>query len=178
MYRMIKKRKTTVRRIALIVCVAVLCSIGIGYGILSQQMKIQGTANISTQFNVAITSITENNMKDAETVGTPVIVDGITGRIESTMLSTRAQAIYDVTVKNNSNVVVFLSNISGISEANALEPLDIVAEVSNISKGTVLQPSEERTFQIIIKEDISKHPTKMSRTKLLEFSLEFQQKNQ
>ncbi|MCI8445251.1 MAG: hypothetical protein HFG15_02315 [Bacilli bacterium] len=175
---MIKKRKKTVRRIALIVCVGVICSIGIGYGILSQRMDIHGTANISTKFNVVITSITENNMKDAETVGPPVIVDGITGRIETTLLSTRAKAIYDVTVKNNGNVVVLLSDILGIAETNALEPLDIVAEVSNLSKGAVLQPHEERTFQIVIKEDTSKHPTKLSRTKLLEFSLEFQQKNQ
>lgn len=151
-----------------------LCSVG--YAILSQRLKISGVSSITTNFDVYIESIKEKSVSNAETVGTPSVMNKTSGKIEVNLNDKGSKAIYDVTVRNAGNVDALITAIEGIEEANEREPIDIRVSTSGIQMNAPLLQGNTITFQIIVEWDSSIQTSSTAINKTITFTVEYQQK--
>lgn len=127
-----KKNKKKLIIIALFI---VTLGMGIGYSILSKQLKIEGTASLETNFDVAITGIEKvaddiyRRYEPAEDVGMGAIKQvEVPGVIENSAPTyTSSVANFDVTLKKNSTIIykVTLKNTGDI---------DALLESVNVNK--------------------------------------------
>jgi len=160
-----------------VVFVCCLFLFAVGYSILSQRLEISGTAKITTNWDVYISSIAQTTMSNAETVGTPKVTNKTNGSIEVNLNKKGGYATYKVTVKNAGNVDAIVTNISGIDEANRQEPVDIKVSTS-VTKNTTLLAGGTMYFTITIKWDSSVTTTSTAMNKTINFAVEYQQKTE
>lgn len=123
------------KNIIIIVLVAVLITMSIAYAILSQQLIIRGTANISASWDVGISSITNKELVGA-TIEEGYPTYSVTDASFSVALEyPGASATFDVVVENNGTIDAVLDSITGVDDANNSEPKYINYAVTGISKG-------------------------------------------
>ena len=129
-------------------CIAIFLMLGIGYAILSQQLEIEGTAQITSNWKILFTSAEESQMVDATTIRKE-ITDLTTLTLDVNLTQPEASAIYDVVVENQGDLDAVLSSINGVDESNSKDPKSIKVSVENIKTGDSLLAGEEKTFQVV-----------------------------
>ena len=113
-----------------------------GYALLATQLNIRGTSQISANFNVYISSITEKKVYRATTNSTSVGEDKLTASFDVDLDLSGSYAEYTVIVKNDSNFNVELKEIEGIDEVNQKVPTEIQYSISGITKGEILEKEQ------------------------------------
>ena len=80
-------------------CIAIFLMLGIGYAVLSQQLDINGTAQITSNWKILFTSAEEKEMTNATTTRKE-ISNQTTLTLDVNLTQPGASATYDVVVEN------------------------------------------------------------------------------
>ena len=91
-------------------CIAIFLMLGIGYAVLSQQLDINGTAQITSNWKILFTSAEEKEMNNATTTRKE-ISDLTTLTLDVNLTQPGASATYDVVVENQGDLDAVLSSI-------------------------------------------------------------------
>ena len=110
-------------------CIAIFLMLGIGYAVLSQQLDINGTAQITSNWKILFTSAEEKEMTNATTTRKE-ITNLTTLNLGVELQQPGASATYDVVVENQGDLDAVLSSINGVDEGNNQDPKSI--KVSNV----------------------------------------------
>ena len=140
---------------------AVIIGLAVGYAVLSQQLNIQGTSGITSDFKIVFTNIEEINQMpesgDIRDLDNIVLAqlnllqggEGITRDITTLkaqvvnehqidlnvdMKKPGATGVYEISVENTGKLDGYISDITGLDEANASEPTDIQFQLLNFKE--------------------------------------------
>ncbi len=98
--------------------IVAIVTMAIGYAVLSQQLKINGTANISGDWDVRMTNITEGTPSNSAgatvtaTNVTPAVIESSKTAKFSVAFKTPGDTMeYDITVSNSGSLDAKLSNV-------------------------------------------------------------------
>ena len=155
-------------------CIAMFLMLGIGYAVLSQQLDINGTAQITSNWKILFTSVEEKEMNNATTTKKE-ITDLTTLTLDVNLTQPGASATYDVVVENQGDLDAVLSKIDGISESNSKDPKSIKVSVENIKTGDSLLAGDKKTFQVKVYWDENVDFSETNMQKEIEITLTYEQ---
>ena len=155
-------------------CIAIFLMLGIGYAVLSQQLDINGTAQITSNWKILFTSAEEKEMNNATTTRKE-ITDLTTLTLDVNLTQPGASATYDVVVENQGDLDAVLSSIDGVKENNNQDPKAIKVSVENIRVGDPLLAGEDKTFQVKVYWDASVDFNETNMSKEIEITLTYEQ---
>ena len=155
-------------------CIAIFLMLGIGYAVLSQQLEINGTAQITSNWKILFTSAEEKEMNNATTTRKE-ITDLTTLTLDVNLTQPGASATYDVVVENQGDLDAVLSSINGVSESNNKDPQAIKVSVENIKVGDPLLAGDKKTFQVKVYWDASVDFSETNMSKEIEITLTYEQ---
>ena len=155
-------------------CIAIFLMLGIGYAVLSQQLDINGTAQITSNWEILFTSAEEKEMNNATTTRKE-ITDLTTLTLDVNLTQPGASATYDVVVENQGDLDAVLANIEGVDENNNQEPKSIKVKLGNIRIGDALLASESKTFQVKVYWDENVDFSETDMQKEIEITLTYEQ---
>lgn len=121
--------------------VAAIMVMSVGYALLSQQVTINGVAEVSSTWSVGITGITEGIATGGALNKTPSTYTGTTAAFDVSLSAPGDSMTYDITVTNNGSIDAILSAISvtpeeGGSDAINYEVTGVTAGTTTLSAGT------------------------------------------
>lgn len=124
----------------------ILVVMGVGYAAFSTSLKINGTANIDSNFSVKITDIKSTvqsgSASDAET---PTHTDTM-ATFKTNLVLPRDAMKYDITVENQGNIDAVLESI----DVNTGNNSAIKFVTSGINQGDKLQMSQSDVLTVIV----------------------------
>jgi uncharacterized repeat protein (TIGR01451 family) len=98
------------------VIIALVCAIAVmavGYSLLAQTLTINGTATISSNWNVAITGITEGDNQGTTASNTsPAGYTGTSATFNVELVKPGDKMVYDITVKNSGTLNAKLTGLT------------------------------------------------------------------
>ena len=126
---------------------AVIIGLAVGYAVLSQQLNIQGTSGITSDFKIVFTDIQEINQvpesgdyNDFDNAILAQLGLGFTHDITTLkaqvvnehqidlsvdMKKPGAMGVYEISVENTGKLDGYITDITGLDEANGEDPTDI-----------------------------------------------------
>ena len=138
------------------IIIGTLCSIfvglAIGYAVLSQQLNIQGTGSVLSNFQILFTKIEEGTMNGATTVNKQ-ITNSTTATFTIDLSKPGSNGEYLITVENRGTIDAYVESINGIEEANQKEPTDITFSISDIAVNDKLKAKESKVFKVKVNWD-------------------------
>ena len=159
------------QRIVIGVLCSVIIGLAVGYAVLSQQLNIQGTGSITSDFNIVFTNIEEIN-QIPESGDYNDFDNGVLGGLHITthdittlqadvtndhqidlnvdMKKPGAMGVYEITVENTGKLDGYISDITGLDEANASEPRDIQFTLYNFKENQKIRVGEEKKFILVV----------------------------
>ena len=155
-------------------CIDIFLMLGIGYAVLSQQLDINGTAQITSNWKILFTSAEEKEMNNATTTRKE-ITDFTTLTLDVNLTQPGASATYDVVVENQGDLDAVLSSINGVNENNNKDPKAIKVGVENIKVGDPLLATESKTFQVKVYWDANVDFNETNMSKEIEITLTYEQ---
>lgn len=155
-------------------CIDIFLMLGIGYAVLSQQLDINGTAQITSNWKILFTSAEEKEMNNATTTRKE-ITDLTTLTLDVNLTQPGASATYDVVVENQGDLDAVLSSINGVNENNNKDPKAIKVGVENIKVGDPLLATESKTFQVKVYWDANVDFNETNMSKEIEITLTYEQ---
>ncbi len=155
-------------------CIDIFLMLGIGYAVLSQQLDINGTAQITSNWKILFTSAEEKEMNNATTTRKE-ITDLTTLTLDVNLTQPGASATYDVVVENQGDLDAVLSSINGANENNNKDPKAIKVGVENIKVGDPLLATESKTFQVKVYWDANVDFNETNMSKEIEITLTYEQ---
>lgn len=155
-------------------CIDIFLMLGIGYAVLSQQLDINGTAQITSNWKILFTSAEEKEMNNATTTRKE-ITDLTTLTLDVNLTQPGASATYDVVVENQGDLDAVLSSINGVNENNNKDPKAIKVGVENIKVGDSLLATESKTFQVKVYWDANVDFNETNMSKEIEITLTYEQ---
>ena len=161
------------RSIVLGVLGAIMLLMVVGYAAFSTQLNINGTSNISSNWDIRITNITSDLHGGATNATEPTYDNdnGLTASFSTNLVSPGDYALYTVTVRNNGDIDATLTDIS-ISDSN--NPA-IVFETSGLSEGDNLlkQTEDELIVKVSYSDSVTSQPENV--TSNIEVTLTYEQ---
>ena len=133
---------------------AVMIGLAVGYAVLSQQLSINGTGGIASDFNILFTDIQEGTMNGATTINKQ-ITDSTTATFTIDLEKPSSNGEYLITVENRGNIDAYVESINGINEANSIEPTDIKFSIEDIKVNDKLPAKESKLFKVKVNWDSS-----------------------
>ena len=135
------------QRIVIGTLCAVIIGLVVGYAVLSQQLTINGTGGIASDFNILFTDIGEGTMNGATTINKQ-ITDSTTATFTIDLKKPGDSGEYLITVENRGTIDAMVESISGIDEANQAAPTDITFSISDIAVNDKLPAKESKVFKV------------------------------
>ena len=137
---------------------SILLLIGIGYAAFNSQLNINGTSNISSNWDIRITNI-ESSLHGGATNAVEPTYDnenGLTASFSTNLTSPGDYAEYTVTVRNNGDIDATLTDISISDSKNPA----IVFETSGLEEGDNLlkQTEDELIVKVSYSESVESQP--------------------
>ena len=151
---------------------AVIIGLAVGYAALSQQLNIQGTSGITSDFKVVFTDIQEINQipesgdyNDFDNAILAQLGLGITHDITTLkaqvvnehqidlsvdMKKPGATGVYEISVENTGKLDGYITDITGLDEANAEDPTDIQFMLLNFKENQKIRVGEVKKFVLIV----------------------------
>ena len=159
------------QRIIIGVLCAVIVGLAVGYAVLSQQLNIQGTSGITSDFNIVFTNIEEINQVP-ESGNYNDFDNGILGILGTTthdittlkaqvvnehqidlsvdMKKPGAMGVYEISVENTGKLDGYITDITGLDEANAEAPTDIQFMLLNFKENQKIRVGEVKKFVLMV----------------------------
>ena len=158
------------------IIIGTLCSViiglAVGYAVLSQQLNIQGTSGITSDFNIVFTNIKEiNRISESGDINdfNIILATGPGAGITHDITTLKAQVVnehqidlnvdmkkpgsmgvYEISVENTGKLDGYISDITGLEEANASEPTDIQFQLINFKENQKIRVGEVKKFVLIV----------------------------
>ena len=140
-----KKHKTYLLITLIVVCIFLM--LGLGYALLSQNLEIQGTGTITSDWNILITNIvTKEKSATASNVTEPTH-SGTSATMNAKFELPGDYISYDITVANK-------GTLNAVLDAIKIKMKDqevFLFDVEGIQSGEALNVDEEKTFTLTIK---------------------------
>ena len=148
----------------------ILVIMGVGYAAFSSQLKISGTSNITSNWNVKITNIESKVVSGVPTDAQSPSHTDTTATFKTRLTSPGDTMQYDVTVSNEGNINAKLDKITVPESTNPA----IGFEVTGIREGSLLKAGNTALLTVIVKyNDVTKQPDDL--TADLEVTLDYSQ---
>lgn len=148
---MIKKGEKK-KIIILLILLVVVLGVAIGYAALSQTLNITGTAHIASDWNIKITDVQHSGGANAtDKVGSPVFT-ATSATFNVDLENPGATAIYTIKIKNEGKIPARLNSITGITEANSANPVEIQFS-TNANVSDVLLAGETVNYTVTVTWD-------------------------
>ena len=148
----------------------ILVIMGVGYAAFSSQLKISGTSNITSNWNVKITNIESKVVSGAPTDAEAPSYTDTTATFKTRLTSPGDTMQYDITVSNEGDIDAKLDKIN-VPESN--NPA-IGFEVSGIKEGALLESKQSAILTVIVKyNNVTEQPDDL--TADLEVTLDYSQ---
>ena len=161
------------RSIVLGVLGAVMLLMVVGYAAFSSQLNINGTSNISSNWDIRITNITSDLHGGATNATEPTYdnENGLTASFSTNLVSPGDYAEYTVTVRNNGDIDATLTDIS-INDSN--NPA-IIFETSGLEEGDnpLKQTEDELIVKVSYSDSVTSQPENV--TSNIEVTLTYEQ---
>ena len=106
------KEKRDQKNVLIGTLLAAVLIMAIGYAALAQRLTINGTATISSNWNVAITNITEGTPTGSATNKTAATHDGTTATFDVNLVKPGDKMVYEVTVTNSGTLNAKLTGLT------------------------------------------------------------------
>ena len=157
------KKKT----IMIIMCIAILCMI-VGYAAFSTALKINGTANIASTWQVLFTKIEEVSKTSGVTIKSAPTASGTTATFNLDVQFPGDTIIYKITVENKGTINAIISDITASKTGNDA----IKFNITGIKKGDILVKGTSTTFNVEITYDVNtnKQPTDLNEALTMEIN--------
>ena len=124
----------------------ILVIMGVGYAAFATQLKINGTANIDSNWNVRITNIQSTVQSGSATNAVEPSYTDTTATFKTNLVSPGDSMKYDITVSNEGSIDAVLESI----DVNTGENEAITFETSGIGKGDKLEASQTDILTVIV----------------------------
>ena len=132
----------------IMILLAVVFVMAIGYAAFSTTLNINGTAQITSSWDVHIEDIAVNNeILDGKNISASVGQNNLSATFQAELVSPGSGATYDVTIKNGGTLDAKLESITFVDSDNEA----IVASYSGISQNDVIEAGRTQTFTITVK---------------------------
>lgn len=159
-------------KLLIILILLVLLAVPVGYAALSQTLTINGTAGISSEWNVKFKSITLASSSGAtEAEATPSLADDkVVATFDVTLEKPGAYAEYTVIVENAGTINAKLYSITDLTTINAEAPTDIVYSITGPAVNDELNANAEHTYTVRVEWDADSTaiPTEKEKTATIE----------
>ena len=163
---------STQRNYIIIGLCAILVIMGVGYAAFSSQLKITGTSNIDSTWDVQITDI-----QSSVVVGTPTnqiepTHDKLSATFHTKLYKPNDTMKYDITVSNLGSVDAKLDKINVPENSSTA----ISYEVTGIKKGDLLKSNETALLTVTVKyNDVTSQPSQEELNINFDITLEYSQ---
>ena len=138
------------------IIIGTLCSIlvglAIGYAVLSQQLNIQGTGSVISNFQILFIKIEEGTMNGAKTIQKEIVGD-TTANFIIDLKSPGSTGEYIITVENRGTIDAYVKDIKGVVDSNKKEPKDIQFSIDGLKVNDKLNARETKTFKVKVNWD-------------------------
>ncbi len=168
-----KKINRTNRNYIIIGLCTILLIMGVGYAAFSSQLKISGTSNIGSSWNVKITSITPNSIVGTAENKKEVTTYNDTSATFGVSLKSPGDSItYDITIVNQGTIDAVLKTITKTDASNSA----ILFETSGVNEGDELKVGETATMKVKVtyNPEVTSQPNILDST--LKLTLDYAQK--
>ena len=156
----------------IMVLVAVVLVMAIGYAAFAQALTINGTAEITSKWDVHIEDIAVNHeILDGKNVSATVGDDKLSATFQAELISPGSGVTYNITVKNAGTLDAKLDTITFNSDNNDA----IQYSYSGINQNDVINADGTKTFTITVKFNDSYTTTPANKTSTLTMNLTFVQ---
>lgn len=139
------------------VLVGIICLLAVGFAAFSTNLTINGTANISSKWDVEITDIVSKNKVGSASNTSAPIYTKTSATFKTTLVYPGDSMTYDVTVTNSGTLDAKVSKITLTDSNNPA----IIFQTSGIEEGDVLRASETQVFTVIVSynDDVTTQPS-------------------
>ena len=169
-----KKNKEKKNVLIGVLLVAVVL-MSVGYAALASQLDINGTAAISSKWDVKFTSITEGVAVGSASNKTAAAVTSTTATFDVILVAPGDSMTYDLVISNDGTIDATLDSIVGLPVSN--EGDAIVYTVTGVTEGETLAAGATKTVTIKVEYDsnITDQPTTEQLSKTLSITLNYVQ---
>ena len=162
------------RNLVIGVLLAAVVIMAVGYAALAQTLQINGTATISSNWDVAITDITEGTPTGGAANRTPASHTGTTATFDVTLNQPGDTMTYVVTVHNGGTLNAKLTGLTVTPEESEVEGIyfDVTGVEQNV---TTLDAGEDNQITVVVgwRQTGTDMPEELSQT--LTVSLTYEQ---
>ena len=149
---------------------AVVVVMAVGYAAFASSLKISGTSNISTTWDVEITDITTSNKVGSASVKEQPTFEKLTATFSTNLVSPGDSITYNIKVENKGSLDAKLNKITLTKEDNPA----VLFETKGLKEGGVLRKGESAILNVSVtyNSKITSQPTKLdaSLTATLDFT--------
>lgn len=154
------------KNIILIALIAVILLMAVGYAAFAQLLTINGTADITANWDVKIINIREGSLVGATSKTTPAVGnDNLSANFNVELKYPGASATYIITVENAGTINAILNSVNGIDTANAANPTDITFSIDATTNDTLNSGStKDYVVTVAWNSDSESVPTVVSKS--------------
>ena len=135
------------RNIIIGTLLAAILIMAVGYALLSQSLTINGTANITSNWDVKITGISEGTPTGTATNVSPATFTGTSATFNVNLVKPGDKMVYEITVSNEGTLNAELTGMTVSPESEA--DTGIYYRVTGVTQGeTKLDASQTNTITV------------------------------
>lgn len=170
------KERNNSKGIIIAVLLVAIVVMSIGYAALTQKLQINGTAEITSTWDVKITGIEVKDKTGAAVEATPATSNGTTATFDVEFTSPGDSITYDVTVTNSGSLDATLASLVSTPQADG--SADIIYTVTGVTAGTTEIAADGGTNVVTVKAEFNPAATTVPtvKTRSLTVDLEYVQK--
>ena len=138
---------------------AVVVIMAVGYAAFASSLKISGTSNISTTWDVEITDITTSNKVGSASVKEQPTFEKLTATFSTNLVSPGDSITYNIKVENKGSLDAKLNKITLTKEDNPA----VLFETKGLKEGGLLRKGESAILNVSVtyNSKITSQPTKL-----------------
>lgn len=170
--------KTKSKNLILVVLLIAVMGMAVGYAALSQQLVINGTANITTEWDVHISAIKAAD-SNANTGATDKVTPSFTATsatFETNLAYPGAKAEYIITVENSGSIDAKLESVTDLTPINNIEPTGIKYSI-NAVEDDELKSKETKEYIVTVTWDAEATEIPETKFKTATITLNYVQAN-
>ncbi len=142
--------------------IAIVCIMAISYAAFSQTLNINGTASISSTWDIKIINVTTKNIIGNATKAFEPVVSDTAATFKTNLVKPGDSMTYEVTIANNGNIDAKVESIEMTDSNNP----DIIFSKSGINENDLLEAGARQTYDVTItyNKDTTSQPKELSAT--------------
>jgi len=134
--------------IIIVMCVAI-CIMAIGYAAFNTTLTITGTSNITSEWNVVFTSITQVSKTSGVNVKATPVASGTSATFDVGLALPGDKIVYEITIENKGTINAIIENIV----ASASDSPAIIFSMEGVNIGDKIPNKTSKTLTVTIEYD-------------------------